>query len=129
MIFQRAAILGVLLLAAACTQSPLNSASSAVAQTAHPHPATVRAASGSVWVGASIVSEPRSAWALPAHGDVAELAVAPIGSSGGFAVTFRQGGARWQGYLDPELHAMGDLEQVDEKPSGSALVASDTPRD
>ena len=66
-----------------------------------------------------MVSEPHPAWALPAHGEVAELGVSPIGSSGGFAVTFRQGGARWQGYLDPKLRAMGDLEQLDEAPAGA----------
>jgi hypothetical protein len=120
----RAAILGVLLLAAACSQTPVNSAT--VARVDGPHPAFVRATAGSVWVGASTVSEPHSAWTLPARGDVADLDVMPIGSSGGFAVTFRQGGAQWQGYLDPHLRAMGDLEQVDTRPATATLVAAST---
>jgi hypothetical protein len=123
---QRAAILGVLLLAAACSQTPVNSP---IARVAGPHPATVRAVAGSVWVGRSIVSEPHTAWALPTQGEVADLDVMPIGSSGGFSVTFRQGGAQWQGYLDPKLHPMGELEQVDETPASATLVASGTTRE
>ena len=119
------ALLGVLLFAAACSQTP---AQSPIAKVAGAHPATVRAVAGSVWVGRTSVSEPHSAWELPARGEVADLDVMPLGESGGFAVTFRQGGARWQGYLDPKLHAMGTLEQVDESPAGATLVASGTPR-
>ena len=123
---QRTAILGVLLLAAACSQTPVQSP---VARVNGPQPAIVRATAGSVWVGKTLVSEPRAAWPLPAQGEVANLDVMPIGSAGGFAVTFRQGGTRWQGYLDPKLHAMGDLEQVEDAATGPTQVASDAPRD
>lgn len=123
---QRGSILGVLLFAAACTQTPV---SSPPAKVGGPRPAAVRAFAGSVWVGASAVSEPRSAWPLPSHGEVAELDVFPLGSSGGFLVTFRQGGARWQGYLDPQLHAVSELETMDETPKRVTLAVSGAPQE
>lgn len=124
---QCTAIFGVLLFAAACTQTPIQSP---IARVVGPQPAVVRATAGSVWVGKTIASEPRPAWALPAQGDVENLDVMPIGSSGGFAVTFRQGGSRWEGYLDPKLQAMGELERVSDTATGATqAVASDTPRD
>ena len=124
---QRASILGILLFAAACTQQ--TPVSSPPAKVGGPRPAAVRAFAGAVWVGASAVSEPRSAWPLPSHGEVAELDVFPLGSSGGFLVTFRQGGARWQGYLDPQLRAVSNLEPLDETPKGVTLVVAGAPQE
>lgn len=106
----------------ACSQIPVNTA---VARVDGFHPATVRAAAGSVWVAQYTSSEPRSAWALPSRGEVQELRIVPNGEHGGFAVTFRQGGALWEGRLDEDLHAMGDLEQVQDTAS-AALASVDT---
>jgi len=106
----------------ACTQTPANTA---VARVDGFHPATVRAVAGSVWVGQYLSSEPRPAWALPARGPVRDLRIAPTGEHGGFAVTFRQGDAAWQGWLDEDLHTMSDLEQVRDGESAT-LLAGDT---
>jgi len=103
----------------ACAQTPVNTA---VARVDGFHPATVRAVAGSVWVAQYTSSEPRSAWSLPSQGTVQDLRIWPYGEHGGFAVTFRQGGATWEGRLDEDLHAMGDLAQV--RDTASSTLAS-----
>lgn len=107
----------------ACTQTEV---STPVAHVDGFHPATVRAVAGSVWVGQYLSSEPRSAWALPGRGDVQELRIAPYGEHGGFAVRFRQGGAEWQGWLDEDLHAMSELEQVRDHASAGRSAGDST---
>lgn len=118
----RHTLLGAAMLSTlACAQLP---ASAPVAQVDGVHPATVRAVAGSVWVGQYLSSEPRSAWALPARGEVRDLHVVPEGEHGGFAVTFQQGGAVWQGRLDEDLHATSELAQVRDTAAVSRVAAS-----
>ena len=103
----------------ACAQTSVNTA---VARADGFHPATVLAVAGSVWAAQYASSEPRSAWSLPAQGAVQDLRISPNGEHGGFAVRFRQGGASWEGRLDEDLHATGDLAQV--RDTASAPIAS-----
>ena len=72
-------------------------------------PLTVRAEAGSLWTCAHVWTETRHAWDMPARGPVEDLMVWPLPGSGGYVVTFRQGGVAWRGELDAERTARGPL--------------------
>jgi hypothetical protein len=78
---------------------------------AGPRPLTVRTDAGSLWTSAHAWAEPRATWALPAHGEVDEVAIRAL-PGGGHAITFRQGGLLWQGEVDAERTARGPLRAL-----------------
>jgi len=120
MLVRCTAILGVLLFAAACSQTPVKTPMAEVTGT---HPATIRASAGTLWVARTVGTEPRPAWALPSKGKVEGLDVTALGAAMGYVVTFHQGGVTWIGYLDPKLAPAGTLQPMAGGENGATRVA------
>ncbi|HEY1958532.1 MAG TPA: hypothetical protein VGH28_23100 [Polyangiaceae bacterium] len=78
---------------AACTHTTEHSAS--MAQVDGDQHIVVRAEAGHLWWSHRAWSEPHELWALPAQGEVQNLAVGRVGD--GFIVTFDQDGTTWSG--------------------------------